>query len=621
MKKIFLLSLILAVSFLVTAQQNRVAVPALKNISKSRPAPDASVPGAHFLYRAPNPLVKSSLASVETLIGETRYDLQTNQACQNRLVRFPDGSMSAVWTFGMTDPNFADRGTGYNYFDGTAWGTVPSVRIESLRTGWPSVFALGQNGEGVISHDFATPGKLMLMKRVTKGSGTWNETAIPHSGGTVSLSWPRATSNGTGNNSIHLIALSRPVVSGGSLFQGMDGALLYSRSQDGGNTWDIANQILPGMSSAAYVGFGGDCYAWAEPKGNTIAFVVGDNWTDLFLMKSTDNGQNWTKTMIFQHPYPFFQEEHTLVLDTPYVSDGSLAILLDDAGKAHVFSGIMRVGNSDTTDQQTSYWPYTDGLLYWNEDMPAFSTLHFDSLWNQGHIVGYVQDINGNDTIMEFDGIGTYFLSLSTFPTACMDDHGTIFLAYTSVMENLSNGSQNYRHIWARTSLDGGLTWQDAKDITGSLQHNFHECVFPFFAARVDNNLHMVYQYDEEPGLAVRGDADPYGDNSISYLTLPKTDLSGLSVPENTDLPAIVSQNYPNPCKDNTFINLSLPKASNIKVSVLNLPGQSLLPEQNGFYAAGNHQLKIRVSDLQSGLYFYRITIGNHVITKPMIVE
>ena len=69
---------------------------------------------------------------------------------------------------------------------------------------------------------------------------------------------------------------------------------MYYRSQDGGANWDIQAQIIPGIDVASgYTqGFGGDVYAWAEPMGDTIAFVIGNNWTDIILMKSFDGGNN-----------------------------------------------------------------------------------------------------------------------------------------------------------------------------------------------------------------------------------------------------------------------------------------------------------------------------------------
>jgi hypothetical protein len=91
--------------------------------------------------------------------------------------------------------------------------------------------------------------------------------------------------NGTPRTNIHIIAITEPVANGGTAYLGMDGALLYNRSTDGGSTW-LGWQMLPGITSSQYLGLGADAYNWAEPHGDTLAFVVGDNWNDEFIMKS-----------------------------------------------------------------------------------------------------------------------------------------------------------------------------------------------------------------------------------------------------------------------------------------------------------------------------------------------
>ena len=71
---------------------------------------------------------------------------------QNRLYLYNDGTLAATWIFGTGEPGYTDRGTGYNYFDGANYGVdIPSVRIEDVRTGWPSYAPLGANGEIVVT--------------------------------------------------------------------------------------------------------------------------------------------------------------------------------------------------------------------------------------------------------------------------------------------------------------------------------------------------------------------------------------------------------------------------------------------------------------------------------------
>ena len=59
---------------------------------------------------------------------------------------------------------------------------------------------------------------------------------------------------------------------GGMLHNNQDGALLYYRSQDGGNSWDAGyiNGFVELDSSANFPGFDGDSYA-IHARGNTIS--------------------------------------------------------------------------------------------------------------------------------------------------------------------------------------------------------------------------------------------------------------------------------------------------------------------------------------------------------------
>ena len=97
----------------------------------------------------------------------TKYDLQTNSSNQNRIYQFADGKLAATSQWSHLDGGWSDRGTGYNFFDGSAWGTLPAARIEDEKTGWPSIAPLGPNGEIVVSHTMNDG--LKVCTRPTKG--------------------------------------------------------------------------------------------------------------------------------------------------------------------------------------------------------------------------------------------------------------------------------------------------------------------------------------------------------------------------------------------------------------------------------------------------------------------
>ena len=120
----------------------------------------------------------------------------------NRIYTYPDGSIGVVWTRGIDGaPNFPDRGTGYNFFDGSTgtWDDMPTERVEDERTGWPSYAPLGENGEIIVAHLAAG---LKISTREQKGTGNWNYQTL---NGPTDLTWPRMITAGENHNTIHLI--------------------------------------------------------------------------------------------------------------------------------------------------------------------------------------------------------------------------------------------------------------------------------------------------------------------------------------------------------------------------------------------------------------------------------
>ena len=471
------------------------------------------------------------------IIGQTWYDLQSNTSMQSRMYLYPDGFIGGTFTYGANFPSFSDRGTGYNSYDGTNWGPYPVQRIENDRTGWPSYTPWGQTGELVIAHySGASVDGLAINKRNVKGTGNWTSTDLYAPAGASGLLWPRSATGGTDHSILHTIALTTPVSNGGYIYQGQDGALLYSRSVDGGNTWEIENIILEEINSDFYKGFFADTYDIIA-DGNNVEILIGDDWTGLVLLKSNDNGNTWTKTIIWEHPYPLFDHNNPIVTDTFYNCDGSHCVAFDTTGKVHIAFGINRA----ICDGSTEYWfPGVDGIGYWNEDRPAFSNnlnalcpysdCSYSELIEDYSLVGWTQDINNNGVIdIIWDDIALYYLGLSSMPQLVVDDQNSIFLVYSSVTETYESVMQNYRHLWARGSTNEGETWGDFVDLNEDLIYYFNECVFPSCSPTSDDNIHLIYQQDVEPGLAVRGDLDPYTENYIEYMSIPKADLINVS--------------------------------------------------------------------------------------------
>jgi len=79
-----------------------------------------------------------------------------------------------------------------------------------------------------------------------------------------------------------------------------------------------------------------------------------------------------------------------------------------------------------------------------------------------------------------------------------------------------------------------------------------------------------------------------------------------------------LSQNYPNPFNPKTSISYNLSEASNVRLTIFNLLGQELRTLVNEFKESGVHTINFDASDLNSGMYLYKIEAGSFVQTRKM---
>ena len=81
-----------------------------------------------------------------------------------------------------------------------------------------------------------------------------------------------------------------------------------------------------------------------------------------------------------------------------------------------------------------------------------------------------------------------------------------------------------------------------------------------------------------------------------------------------------LSQNYPNPFNPSTNIRFELPKTSHVNLTVFDVLGRQVSVLVNARREAGVHQVKFDGSGLASGVYLYRLTAGNFVETRKLLL-
>jgi hypothetical protein len=145
----------------------------------------------------------------------------------------------------------------------------------------------------------------------------------------------------------------------------------------------------------------------------------------------------------------------------------------------------MRVLDTEIDAQgETSYFPYTDWILYWNDKMPAghynggVTKPSFIDMQVAAEVdtIAWWFDLNNNGdydfpTVADLP-FGKYFSALSSMPTLGTDAYGNVFMAYTMVMEtdqytksDATPNAQNYRYVWFRYRTPWG-EWSDFYNVS-----------------------------------------------------------------------------------------------------------------------------------------------------------
>ena len=654
MKKVFLLSLSLALGFSAFAQQ-RVAkndikpfkVSAKKGIAVGNEKTNPAV--ANFAPQTAKSVVVNRYDDIED--GETMvttYDLQSNSWISNRMYQWPDGSVAVTATFSH-EPNqtASDRGTGYNFYtvDG-GWQDQPEARVETdYRTGWPTIAQWGETGEILISH-----APMRCWTREVAGEGEWvyrGELPISPEGFPYSddASWPRVATSGANHNIIHVIGDIQHSISSDEV----EHYQVYLRSEDAEN-WTISYSPL--AQDGEEKNYTADAYN-ITANGHNVAMIYGDDLqAHVVMYKSTDDGLTWTRYVVWENPYAGFDWEtdpQSVMTDTVF-GPANLAIAIDNNGTTHVALTAYEyihdeLGNTYTTWSGRA----VDGVCYWNDNQggPIQSEdgnpHHAMRLWwpaGDGYVqmhpdstkwIGYVPLYEG----YEFDGDkfyreNDYFYKMrsgqSGMPALSIDPYGNIACAYTAPCckrEETVNGEVKYfRSIYTSYyNVDEGY-WHQVEDELTDEEINF---MFTYseniYTIGVDNvvkpgEFWFGFQSDEKIGLYWGSNAtqNAASDNTIHVVkVVPNGDF--VSVPENYEAKDVVYDIYPNPATDYVVVKSSENVEANI--SIVNLVGQTV-KQFNKNLKMGENAISI---DLKSGIYFCTISANGFNKTIKFVVK
>jgi len=204
--------------------------------------------------------------------------------------------------------------------------------------------------------------------------------------------------------------------------------------------------------------------------------------------------------------------------------------------------------------------------------------------------------------VSRYDGISIY-----DQPLGCaLDGTGNLYVTGTTY-----NGSTHDDLFTIKyNSSNGNILWTKkyiAASDTGSygiscVVDNLGQLYITGTKAKVDNS-----------GQTVSSSFDSFTLKYTSTVTSVETDKL---VPSSF----VLKQNYPNPFNPTTIINYSLPKQSNVKITIFDLLGREIITLVNEEKSVGNYKVEFNSSSLSSGIYLYQMKTSEFLQTKKMIL-
>jgi hypothetical protein len=99
-----------------------------------------------------------------------------------------------------------------------------------------------------------------------------------------------------------------------------------------------------------------------------------------------------------------------------------------------------------------------------------------------------------------------------------------------------------------------------------------------------------------------------------------KDEVSGANIETLPPEQFILFQNYPNPFNPITTIKYSVPKTSNVNLTVYNVLGKEIITLVNEEKIQGTYEVQFNGKNTSSGVYFYVMKAGNFIGTKKLIL-
>lgn len=273
-------------------------------------------------------------------------------------------------------------------------------------------------------------------------------------------------------------------------------------------------------------------------------------------------------------------------------------------------------GNNEDSDFNTEHiWPQS----FFDSDSPMRSDIH--------HLYPTRQDVNGARSNFKFDEIpddqtDSWWragdIESPTIPSTNIDEYsellsGTSFEPREDLKGNVARSIFYFWTIYQNNSsiisdgTDNEAFFEGMKDVLLTW-HNAD----PVDSIEVARSIQIE---------GFQGNRNPF----IHDTTLVRRAyFDGLAISNETDFDVpkhiTLNQNYPNPFNPSTQISYTLDRQGFISLKVFDVTGREIAVLEEGQKSKGKHIASFDASNLSSGVYIYRLQVGEVFASGKMLL-
>lgn len=368
--------------------------------------------------------------------------------------------------------------------------------------------------------------------------------------------------------------------------------------------------------------------AWSADGQTGYIWMVGMSADDLsgyqpVVFKTEDGGDSW------EYIFLDFLEDEVQAFIYDYLIDvgGQTFVLphiFESAGVVNANGDLELVTAMGSTSADVLTYPDSIGY-HWVYPGDLFNiTVDGDGIKD----IIWIDSLNAENVVADTEGnyCGTEGWQHRLFATKSVNEEQIMFTwTDTRDVTDAEYNTAPDLFGWAKNVCPTGTMMESPVCFTeGTLYETFYFFTSGSDYAYMNENGGYTVPYIQavSPGEFASNGSTSQDPVTASYVTgIEFENLCAIGVEDVASYNGLaVSQNQPNPFTGTTSIEVSSNTVANVMVEVSNIMGQTVYTINAGTIS-GTKRVELNASDLEAGVYFYTVTVGNESVSKKMIVE